>query len=176
MADPIDLISLGDLDDPNPPFTEDIMNACISRKFKMSTIKAYDGTGGPTNHVENLYWSSTGFSDQKGILYGLLHQSIRMMKSIRMSGMSQHECCENTQLRNENEKFCADNIRYKEDLNNASCPNCGGPGALGEMSFDEQHLRIENARLGEEGTKKAYKRKLHVYKKGKARMVESRIK
>ncbi|KAL8112867.1 hypothetical protein AgCh_020249 [Apium graveolens] len=63
---------------------------------------------------------------------------------------SQHERCENTQLRNENEKLRADNIRYKEALNNASCPNCGGPAALGEMSFDEQHLRIENARLREE--------------------------
>ncbi|KAK1375162.1 Homeobox-leucine zipper protein MERISTEM L1 [Heracleum sosnowskyi] len=63
---------------------------------------------------------------------------------------SQHERCENTQLRNENEKLRADNIRYKEALNNASCPNCGGPAAIGEMSFDEQHLRIENARLREE--------------------------
>lgn len=28
--------------------------------------------------------------------------------------------------------------------------SCGGPTALGEMSFDEQQLRIENARLKEE--------------------------
>ncbi|KAK8496650.1 hypothetical protein V6N12_063910 [Hibiscus sabdariffa] len=39
---------------------------------------------------------------------------------------------------------------YKEALSNATCPSCGGPAALGEMSFDEQHLRIENARLKEE--------------------------
>ncbi|WOG89948.1 hypothetical protein DCAR_0209189 [Daucus carota subsp. sativus] len=63
---------------------------------------------------------------------------------------SQHERCENTQLRNENEKLRADNVRYKEALANASCPSCGGPAAIGEMSFDEQHLRIENARLREE--------------------------
>jgi homeobox-leucine zipper protein len=43
-----------------------------------------------------------------------------------------------------------ENNRYKEALSSASCPNCGGPAALGEMSFDEQHLRIENARLREE--------------------------
>lgn len=67
-----------------------------------------------------------------------------------MELQSQHERCENTQLRNENEKLRADNIRYKEALNSASCPNCGGPAAIGEMSFDEQHLRIENARLREE--------------------------
>ncbi|XP_057796901.1 homeobox-leucine zipper protein MERISTEM L1-like [Salvia miltiorrhiza] len=63
---------------------------------------------------------------------------------------SQHERHENTQLRNENEKLRAENIRYKEALGNATCPNCGGPAAIGEMSFDEQHLRIENARLREE--------------------------
>ncbi|XP_011086174.2 LOW QUALITY PROTEIN: homeobox-leucine zipper protein MERISTEM L1 [Sesamum indicum] len=63
---------------------------------------------------------------------------------------AQHERHENTQLRNENEKLRAENIRYKEALSNATCPNCGGPAAIGEMSFDEQHLRIENARLREE--------------------------
>ncbi|KAK6123994.1 hypothetical protein DH2020_042277 [Rehmannia glutinosa] len=63
---------------------------------------------------------------------------------------AQHERHENTQLRNENEKLRAENIRYKEALTNAACPNCGGPAAIGEMSFDEQHLRIENARLREE--------------------------
>lgn len=63
---------------------------------------------------------------------------------------AQHERHENQQLRADNEKLHADNIRYKEALNNATCPNCGGPAAIGEMSFDEQHLRIENARLREE--------------------------
>ncbi|XP_073314052.1 homeobox-leucine zipper protein MERISTEM L1-like isoform X1 [Primulina huaijiensis] len=63
---------------------------------------------------------------------------------------AQHERHENTQLRTENEKLHADNIRYKEAIGNATCPNCGGPAAIGEMSFDEQHLRIENSRLREE--------------------------
>lgn len=63
---------------------------------------------------------------------------------------AQQERHENTQLRNENDKLRAENIRYKEALSNATCPNCGGPAAIGEMSFDEQHLRIENARLREE--------------------------
>lgn len=63
---------------------------------------------------------------------------------------TQHERHENSQLRSENEKLRADNMRYREALNNAACPNCGGPAALGDMSFDEQHLRMENARLREE--------------------------
>ncbi|XP_027361562.1 homeobox-leucine zipper protein MERISTEM L1-like [Abrus precatorius] len=63
---------------------------------------------------------------------------------------AQHERHENTILKAENEKLRAENNRYKEALTNATCPNCGGPATLGEMSFDEQHLRIENARLREE--------------------------
>ncbi|KAF0892488.1 hypothetical protein E2562_016796 [Oryza meyeriana var. granulata] len=63
---------------------------------------------------------------------------------------NQHERQENSQLRAENEKLRAENMRYKEAMSSASCPNCGGPAALGEMSFDEHHLRIENARLREE--------------------------
>ncbi|KAK7261082.1 hypothetical protein RIF29_27386 [Crotalaria pallida] len=63
---------------------------------------------------------------------------------------TQHERHENTQLRTENDKLRADNMRYREALSNASCPNCGGPAAVGEMSFDEHQLRLENARLREE--------------------------
>ncbi|CAM8955839.1 unnamed protein product [Rhodiola kirilowii] len=63
---------------------------------------------------------------------------------------TQHERHENTQLRNENEKLMAENMRYREALANASCPQCGGPTAIGEMSFDEHQLRLENARLREE--------------------------
>ncbi|KAF8016684.1 hypothetical protein BT93_H2031 [Corymbia citriodora subsp. variegata] len=63
---------------------------------------------------------------------------------------TQHERSENTQLRAENDKLRADNMRYREALSNATCPNCGGPTAIGEMSFDEHHLRLENARLREE--------------------------
>ncbi|CAL1406975.1 unnamed protein product [Linum trigynum] len=63
---------------------------------------------------------------------------------------TQHERVENSQLRAENDKLRADNMRYREALSNTSCPNCGGPTAIGEMSFDEHHLRLENARLREE--------------------------
>ncbi|XP_022558401.2 homeobox-leucine zipper protein HDG2 isoform X5 [Brassica napus] len=61
-----------------------------------------------------------------------------------------HERHENSHLRAENEKLRGDNIRYREALANASCPNCGGPTVIGEMSFDEHQLRLENARLREE--------------------------
>nr|GEU80334.1 homeobox-leucine zipper protein meristem L1-like [Tanacetum cinerariifolium] len=49
-------------------------------------------------------------------------------------------------------KFWFQNKRtqIKESLTNAICLNCGGPPAIGEMSFDEQQLRMENLRLREE--------------------------
>ena len=53
-ADPTELLPLGDPDDPTPPFTDTIMNAHISRKFKMPTIKTYDGAGDPANHVRTF--------------------------------------------------------------------------------------------------------------------------
>ncbi|GER48160.1 homeobox-leucine zipper protein HDG2 [Striga asiatica] len=57
---------------------------------------------------------------------------------------------QNKRTQMKNDKLRAENVRYKEALSCATCPNCGGPAAIGEMSFDEQHLRIENVRLREE--------------------------
>lgn len=53
-SNPKDLMPLGDPDDPTPPFTGEVMNARISKKFKMPTIRAYDGTGDPANHVRTF--------------------------------------------------------------------------------------------------------------------------
>ncbi|XP_038894113.1 homeobox-leucine zipper protein PROTODERMAL FACTOR 2-like isoform X2 [Benincasa hispida] len=63
---------------------------------------------------------------------------------------AQQERTENAILKSQNEKLRAENMRYKEALSNTSCRNCGGPAALGEMSFDAQHLRIDNAHLRDE--------------------------
>ncbi|RWW62236.1 hypothetical protein BHE74_00030643, partial [Ensete ventricosum] len=50
----------------------------------------------------------------------------------------------------ENESLKNENFRLQAAIQNVVCPNCGGPAILGEMSFDEQQLRIENARLKDE--------------------------
>ncbi|XP_063939715.1 uncharacterized protein LOC135148429 [Daucus carota subsp. sativus] len=50
----IHLLPAGDPDSPVPPFTQEIMGARISRKFKLPTIKAYDGMGDPANHVRTF--------------------------------------------------------------------------------------------------------------------------
>ncbi|KAF9604588.1 hypothetical protein IFM89_008032 [Coptis chinensis] len=53
-------------------------------------------------------------------------------------------------LKAENENLKNEGFRLEATLRSKSCPNCGGPAILGEMSFDEQHLRIENVKLKEE--------------------------
>ncbi|XP_019250149.1 PREDICTED: homeobox-leucine zipper protein HDG2-like isoform X2 [Nicotiana attenuata] len=68
---------------------------------------------------------------------------------------NQNERSELSSLRDENEKLRTEHVQLREALNNAtscpSCPICGGPQiSLGEMSYEENQLRIENARLKEE--------------------------
>ncbi|RCV20772.1 hypothetical protein SEVIR_4G083900v4 [Setaria viridis] len=62
---------------------------------------------------------------------------------------AQHERADNCFLRAENDKIRCENITMREALKNVICPNCGGPPVT-EDYFDEQKLRMENARLKEE--------------------------
>lgn len=41
-------------------------------------------------------------------------------------------------------------MSIRDAMRNPICSNCGGPAMLGEISLEEQHLRIENARLKDE--------------------------
>lgn len=63
---------------------------------------------------------------------------------------TQIERHENSILKQENDKLRAENMSIKEAMRNPMCGNCGGPAMLGEVSLEEQHLRIENARLKDE--------------------------
>lgn len=63
---------------------------------------------------------------------------------------TQIERHENSLLKNENDKLRAENMSIKEALHNPICTNCGGPVMLGESTLEEQHLRLENARLKDE--------------------------
>jgi homeobox-leucine zipper protein len=62
---------------------------------------------------------------------------------------AQHERADNCFLRAENDKIRCENITMREALKNVICPSCGGP-PVAEDFFDEQKLRMENARLKEE--------------------------
>ena len=50
----INLLDAGHLDNLIPLLTEEITAARISRKFKLPTIKAFDGMGDPANHVRTF--------------------------------------------------------------------------------------------------------------------------
>uniref|UniRef100_A0A0D9XFV4 Homeobox domain-containing protein n=1 Tax=Leersia perrieri TaxID=77586 RepID=A0A0D9XFV4_9ORYZ len=63
---------------------------------------------------------------------------------------TQIERHENALLRQENDKLRAENMTIRDAMRNPMCSSCGGAAVLGEVSLEEQHLRIENARLKDE--------------------------
>ncbi|XP_043717521.1 homeobox-leucine zipper protein ROC3-like [Telopea speciosissima] len=82
---------------------------------------------------------------------GLKPRQVKFWFQNRRTQMkAQQDRTENVMLRAENENLKNENFRLQAALRNIICPNCGGPAILGEISFDEQHLRIENARLKDE--------------------------
>jgi len=66
---------------------------------------------------------------------------------------NQMERHENTLLKQENDKLRAENLSIRVAMRDAACSGCGGPALLGEMSLEEHHLRLENARLRDELTR-----------------------
>ncbi|KAH7445299.1 hypothetical protein KP509_01G001800 [Ceratopteris richardii] len=91
---------------------------------------------------------------QRQLLSKELNLSTRQIKfwfqNKRTQMKAHHERQDNSVLRKENEKLKAENFALREAVRTVSCPNCGGPANLAEMSFEEQQLRIENVRLREE--------------------------
>ena len=65
---------------------------------------------------------------------------------------AQQDRADNVLLRAENESLKSDNYRLQSAIRNVVCPNCGHAAVLAEMSYEEQQLRIENARLKDEVT------------------------
>lgn len=63
---------------------------------------------------------------------------------------TQLERHENSLLRQENDKLRAENMSIRDAMRNPICTNCGGPAMIGDISIEEQHLRIDNARLKDE--------------------------
>ncbi|XP_066320681.1 homeobox-leucine zipper protein ROC8-like [Miscanthus floridulus] len=77
------------------------------------------------------------------------HQIKFWFQNRRTQMKAQHERADNCFLRAENDKIRCENITMREALKNVVCPNCGG-SPVAEDYFDEQKLRVENARLKEE--------------------------
>ncbi|KAK4787449.1 hypothetical protein SAY86_011282 [Trapa natans] len=69
----------------------------------------------------------------------------------RRTQMKTHlERHENSLLRQENNKLRSENMSLRNAVRTPICNNCGGPAIIGEISLEQQHLRIENARLRDE--------------------------
>ncbi|KAE8721643.1 Homeobox-leucine zipper protein HDG1 [Hibiscus syriacus] len=63
---------------------------------------------------------------------------------------TQLERHENVILRQENDKLRAENDMLKQAMTAPVCNSCGGPAVPGEISFEKNLHRIENARLKDE--------------------------
>ncbi|KAK8537119.1 hypothetical protein V6N12_043294 [Hibiscus sabdariffa] len=50
----------------------------------------------------------------------------------------------------ENDRLRAENDFFKQAVVNPVCNTCGGPAVPGEVSYEQNHLKIENARLKDE--------------------------
>nr|GMD94350.1 homeobox-leucine zipper protein ROC3 [Ipomoea batatas] len=82
---------------------------------------------------------------------GLKPRQVKFWFQNRRTQMkAQQDRSDNVVLRAENDSLKTENYRLQAALRNIICTNCGGPGILADLSFDEQQLRMENARLKEE--------------------------
>ncbi|PHT93058.1 Homeobox-leucine zipper protein ROC3 [Capsicum annuum] len=82
---------------------------------------------------------------------GLKPRQVKFWFQNRRTQMkAQQDRSDNVILRAENDNLKNENYRLQAALRSVMCPTCGGPAMLGEMGFDEQQLRLENARLKEE--------------------------
>ncbi|CAA7406600.1 unnamed protein product [Spirodela intermedia] len=82
---------------------------------------------------------------------GLKPRQVKFWFQNRRTQMkAQQDRADNVMLRADNESLKSENYRLQAAMRNVICPSCGGPAVFGEVSFDEQHLRLENARLKDE--------------------------
>ncbi|WVZ57754.1 hypothetical protein U9M48_008099, partial [Paspalum notatum var. saurae] len=82
---------------------------------------------------------------------GLKPRQVKFWFQNRRTQMkAQQDRADNVLLRAENESLKSDNYRLQTAIRNVVCPNCGHAAVLGDMSYEEQQLRIENARLKDE--------------------------
>lgn len=82
---------------------------------------------------------------------GLKPRQVKFWFQNRRTQMkAQQDRADNVVLRAENEALKTDNFRLQAAIRNVVCPSCGQAAVIGDMSYEEQNLRIENARLKDE--------------------------
>jgi homeobox-leucine zipper protein len=87
-------------------------------------------------------------------IHAVLHRTaVSLHGGVLLLAKTQLERHENALLKQENDKLRAESLSVREAMRNPVCGNCGGPAMLGELSLEEHHLRVENARLRDELTR-----------------------
>ncbi|GAB4857867.1 hypothetical protein Ancab_015772 [Ancistrocladus abbreviatus] len=82
---------------------------------------------------------------------GLKPRQVKFWFQNRRTQMkAQQDRSENAILRAENDTLKNENYRLQALMRSLICPTCGVQAMLGEVVYDEQHLRLENARLKDE--------------------------
>ena len=96
------------------------------------------------------FWFQNRRTQMKVCFFSLLSFVLKNYLLNQILCQTQLERHENALLRQENDKLRAENMSIREAMRNPTCNICGGPAMLGEVSIEEHHLRIENARLKDE--------------------------
>ncbi|GMH22588.1 hypothetical protein Nepgr_024431 [Nepenthes gracilis] len=82
---------------------------------------------------------------------GLKPRQVKFWFQNRRTQMKgQQDRADNVILRAENDTLKNENYSLQALMRSLICPNCGGQPMLGEVAYDEQQLRLENAKLKEE--------------------------
>ncbi|GAB4834776.1 hypothetical protein Ancab_033044 [Ancistrocladus abbreviatus] len=82
---------------------------------------------------------------------GLKPRQVKFWFQNRRTQMkAQQDRSDNVILRADNDNLKNENYRLQALMRSLICPTCGGQPMLGEVAYDEQQVRLENARLKEE--------------------------
>ncbi|PKI33870.1 hypothetical protein CRG98_045741 [Punica granatum] len=94
--------------------------------------------------IQELEADDFMLSSTSSIVLSLSLSSTDSFSLFRRTQLERHD---NSLFRQENDKLQAENMSLRDAMRNPICTNCVCPAIIGEISLEEQHLRIENARL-----------------------------
>ncbi|XP_021842105.2 homeobox-leucine zipper protein ROC5 isoform X2 [Spinacia oleracea] len=144
-------VSVGDVPEPEPEGASQIKTKGRRKRYHRHTPQQIQ-------ELENFF-KNCAHPDEKqrleiGRRLSLESRQVKFWFQNRRTQMkTQIERHENVALKQEYDKLRVENIAMKDALRNPMCQNCGGQAILGEVSMEQHHLRVENARLKDELTR-----------------------